>query len=66
MRTNIDLDVDLVNEAFQYSSAKTKKELIHVALKEYVKQKRRLNLLDLEGKIVFEESYNHKQMRDGQ
>ncbi len=66
MRTNIDLDVDLVNKAFQYSSAKTKKELIHVALKEYVKQKRRLNLLDLEGKIVFEESYNHKQMRDGQ
>ena len=66
MRTNIDLDVDLVNEAFQYSSAKTKKELIHVALKEYVKQKRRLNLLDLEGKIVFEESYNHKQMREGQ
>ena len=63
MRTNIDLDINLVKEAFQYSSAKTKKELIHLALKEYIKQKRRLNLLDLEGKIKFEESYDHKQMR---
>ncbi len=63
MRTNIDLDVNLVKEAFQYSSAKTKKELIHLALTEYVKQKRRLNLLDLEGKITFEESYDPKQMR---
>jgi len=35
MRTNITLDDELVKEAFKYSLAKTKKELIHEALREY-------------------------------
>ena len=65
MRTNIVLDDNLVNEAFKYSSVKTKKELIHIALKEFVEKKRRLNLMDLEGKIEFETGYNHKRMREG-
>lgn len=65
MRTNIVLDDELVAEAFKYSSAKTKKELIHIALKEFVERKHRLNLLDLEGKIEFEEGYDHKKMRQG-
>ena len=65
MRTNIVLDDELITEAFKYSSAKTKKELIHLALKEFVERKRRLNLLDIEGKIEFEEAYDHKRMRQG-
>ncbi len=65
MRTNIVLDDNLVNEAFKYSSVKTKKELIYIALKEFVEKKRRLNLMDLEGKIEFEAGYNHKRMREG-
>ena len=32
MRTNVVLDDDLVTEAFKYSSAKTKRQLIHEAL----------------------------------
>ena len=65
MRTNIVLDDNLVKEAIKLSGAKTKKELIHLALKEFVENKRRLNLLDLEGKIEFVEGYNYKQMREG-
>ena len=65
MRTNIVLDDNLVKEAIKLSGAKTKKELIHLALKEFVENKRRLNLLDLEGKIEFAEGYNYKQMREG-
>ncbi len=65
MRTNIVSDDALLTEAFRYSSAKTKKELIHTALKEFVERKRRLNLLDLEGKIEFAEGYDHKEMRQG-
>ncbi|MBF0238949.1 MAG: type II toxin-antitoxin system VapB family antitoxin [SAR324 cluster bacterium] len=52
--------------AFKYSPVKTKKELIHVALREYVEKIRRLNLLDLEGHIEFEEGYDYKKMREGQ
>ncbi|MFN3849796.1 MAG: type II toxin-antitoxin system VapB family antitoxin [Spirosomataceae bacterium] len=44
MRTNIDLDDKLVEELMQLSQIRTKKELIHAALKEY---KRRLNMLEL-------------------
>ncbi len=64
MRTNIVLDDNLVKEAFELSGAKTKKELIHHALKEFVENKRRLNLLDLEGRIEFAEGYNYKHLRE--
>ncbi|HED08567.1 MAG TPA: type II toxin-antitoxin system VapB family antitoxin [Ignavibacteria bacterium] len=63
MRTNIVLDEKLVKEAFKVSTAKTKKELIHRALVEFIKNKKRKNLLDLFGKIEFKEDYNYKSMR---
>ena len=65
MRTNIDLDEKMMSEALRLSKAKTKKELIHQALREFVENRRRLNLLDLEGKIKFAEGYDHKRMREG-
>ena len=57
MRTNIVLDDNLVKEAFKYSEAKTKKELINQALKEFVDNRGRRDLLDLEGKIEFAKGY---------
>lgn len=65
MRTNVVLDETLVNEAFKLGSAKTKKDLIHDALKEYVENRKRLNLLDLSGKIKFADGYDYKAMREG-
>ena len=64
MRTNINLDDELVDEALKLSRAKTKKDLIHEALKEYVQNRRRLNLLDLEGRIKFAKDYDYKKMRE--
>ena len=64
MRTNIVLDERLVEEAFKVSHAKTKKELVHQALKEFIENRKRLNLLELFGKIEFKNSYNYKRMRD--
>ena len=65
MRTNIDIDDALLKQAFKFSQAKTKKELIHQALKEFVENRRRLNLSELEGKIEFVEGYDYKSMREG-
>ncbi|MFW6128761.1 MAG: type II toxin-antitoxin system VapB family antitoxin [Candidatus Aminicenantaceae bacterium] len=65
MRTNVVLDDNLVEEALKLSNAKTKKELIHRALKEFVENRKRLNLLDLSGKIKFAEGYDYKEMREG-
>jgi Arc/MetJ family transcription regulator len=67
MRTNIVLDDKLVQEAFSYSSnIKTKRELIEVALKEYVSSRKVKDLRDLRGKIQFHENYDHKKMRTGE
>jgi Arc/MetJ family transcription regulator len=65
MRTNIVLNDSLIKEAFKLSRAKTKKELVNQALKEFVENKKRLNLMDLGGKIEFSEDYNYKALRIG-
>lgn len=51
MRTNIEIDDDLMKKALKYSKLKTKKEVINEALNAYVKYQMRLNLLSLQGKV---------------
>ena len=63
MRTNIVLDDRLVQEAFKYANVHTKKELVHLALKEFVENAKRLSLLDLKGKISFDDNYDYKALR---
>ena len=63
MRTNIVLDDELMDEAFKRSWAKTKKELIHEALKEYVENRKKMDLRDLKGKIDFHDDYDYKKLR---
>jgi len=63
MRTNIDLYDKLVEEAFSLTNVRTKKELVNLALKELIRNKKKLNLLDLSGKIDFVEDYNYKEFR---
>ena len=65
MRTNVDLDEKLVGEALRLSRTKTKKGIIHEALKEFIENRKRHNLLDLAGKIKFAENYDYKAMRKG-
>jgi Arc/MetJ family transcription regulator len=65
MRTKIVLDDDIVERAFRYSKAKTKKELIHEALQEFIHVKQRLDLRELRGKIEFRSGYDYKKLRKG-
>lgn len=65
MRTNIVLDDQLVEEAVKVSKAKSKREVVHLALKEFVENRKRLNLMDLRGKVCFSEDYDYKRMREG-
>jgi Arc/MetJ family transcription regulator len=67
MRTNIVLDDNLVDEAFKYAgNIHTKKELIEVALKEFVTKRKIKDLRDLKGKIKFHDNYDYKKMRAGE
>ena len=64
MRTNIMLNYDLVEEAFKYSrNINSKRELVEVALKEYVENRKMKNLRELKGKTRFAANYDHKVMR---
>jgi len=65
MRTNVMLDDALVKEAILLSGVKTKKDVIALALKEFVMSRKRLNLLELAGKITFRDDYDYKACREG-
>ena len=54
MRTNIELDDQLVRQALQISDLKTKKDVVHEALKHYVASLKRKKLLTLRGKGTWE------------
>jgi Arc/MetJ family transcription regulator len=65
MRTNVVLNDELVEEAFKFSqTVSTKRELIEVALQEYVNNRKRKNLKELKGKIRFSRGYDYKKMRE--
>ena len=58
MRTNVVIDDRLIEEAFKISKIKTKKELINTAIREFIQNRKRLNLKKIRGKIKFAEDYN--------
>ncbi len=64
MRTNIVLDDKLVSQAFKYSRAKSKRELINQALEEFVEHHNRKNVLELVGKVRIADDYDYKTLRE--
>lgn len=63
MRTNVDLDDELMEEAFRLTGARTKKRLLHLALEELIRSRKRRNLAELSGAIRFSEGYDYKEAR---
>lgn len=63
MRTNIVLEDSLVKEAFKYSTVKTKRELINLALLEFVDNHRRKDVRELRGVVKISDDYDHKALR---
>jgi Arc/MetJ family transcription regulator len=63
MRTNIELDDDLIARGLTLTGAKTKRQLVHLALEELVRSRSRKNLLDLAGRIEFRPGFDHRLLR---
>jgi Arc/MetJ family transcription regulator len=63
MRTNVVIDDELMEEALKISKVKTKKELIHRALEEFIRNRKRLDLKEIRGKIKFDDEYDYKSLR---
>ncbi len=64
MRTNIVIDENLLEEAFSVSEAKTKKDLVHEALRELVRLRKRKDLTELAGTVDFYKDFDHKKLRE--
>ncbi len=54
MRTNIDLDESLVTRGLKLSGLRTKKDLVNMALREFIRRKDQKKILELHGKIHWE------------
>ena len=65
MRTNIELDDSLVEEALRYAGVKTKKDLVHLALREFVARRRRRDVRELPGTVGIRPDYDYKRLRIG-
>ena len=65
MRTNIVLDDKLVARAMKLARAKTKREAIHVALREFVRSRSRPDVRQLYGIGGLDAGYDHKKLRAG-
>lgn len=62
MRTNIEINNKLMNKAKRLSRIKTKKDIVNIALEEFVRKLDKKSLLDLRGKIKW--SGNLAKMRE--
>ncbi len=58
MRTTLDLDESLLSEAMKWTGETTKTGAINEALKQIVKFKKRIRLLDLAGKVKLDVDLN--------
>ena len=64
MRTNTELDDDLVKEAQRLTGIATKKGVVQEALRVLVQSRKRKSLRDLRGKVDFAPGYDYKAMRE--
>jgi Arc/MetJ family transcription regulator len=63
MRTNIEIDDDLIKEAMKLTGITTKKAVVEAALKQMLSLKKQERLKDLRGKLKWEG--NLDEMREG-
>ncbi|MGI9049934.1 MAG: type II toxin-antitoxin system VapB family antitoxin [Rubrobacteraceae bacterium] len=64
MRTTLDIDAQLMDEAIRFSGERTKAAAVEAALREYVRLRRKELLLSLPGNIHLEE--NWRELREAE
>ena len=63
MPTNLAIDDRLLAEAQKIGKHRTKKETVTAALAEYIGRRKQLDILELVGKIDYDEDYDYKRER---
>ena len=66
MRTNIDIDDNLMEEAQRLSGLKTKRAVIDAALRMFVRVKHQTDILNLAGKVEFWDDFDDRANRSAE
>jgi hypothetical protein len=61
--TNLSIDPDLLKRALEVSGERTKKAAVTKALQEFIARRRQKRLLELIGKLEWDENYDYKAER---
>lgn len=64
MRTNIDINNELLQTAMEISHLKTRKAIVELALQKYIDLMRRKDLLSLRGQVQWEGDLNQMRTDD--
>ncbi len=64
MATNLNIDIDLLDEAWKIGGFKTKKETVNKALKEFIQHHRQKEILKYFDSVDFDPDYDYKKQRD--
>ncbi|WP_414563730.1 MULTISPECIES: type II toxin-antitoxin system VapB family antitoxin [unclassified Anabaena] len=63
MTVNRQIDKALIQEALALSNQQTELDVVEQALREYVQRRQQMKILDLFGKIDYNDDYDYKQQR---
>lgn len=63
MATNLAIDPQLLDEALAISGARTKKEAVTIALREFVARRAQAKIVDSFGTLDWDDSYDYKEDR---
>jgi Arc/MetJ family transcription regulator len=63
MATNLSIDPALIQRALELSGERTKKAAVTKALQEFIARRRQKRLLNLMGKLEWDQSYDYKAER---
>jgi len=57
------IDDGLMKEALMLTGMKTKRDVVHKALEEFVRNLKKKDLREIRGKVRFAAGYDHKKLR---
>lgn len=63
MATNLAIDPDLLDRAVQVSGERTKKAVVTRALQEFIARREQRRLIDLMGKLEWDDAFDYKAER---
>ncbi len=63
MNINIPVNEVLVQEALAVGNQETERDVVEVALREYIQRRKQLKIVELFGTIDYDSDYDYKQQR---